>query len=209
MRLHRSLLLFAPALAGCSLPARPAASPPAAGSWRQTATEVAPRLPRAGDRVLDVRAYYGIPILQKSFFWDGNGEVDQFGLRARHLWYSSDNVAFGVGLSAMNFLVGGADVQGLEADAIGRFTFWRGDDLSVFVETTGGYLQSTDGIPPGGTEWNFTFSFGPGVDIPIGDGVDLMTGVTYHHISNALGRESPRNPSQNEADLWIGLGFRF
>ncbi len=173
------------------------------------AAAAAARLPHEGDRVLDLRAYYGLPILQKSFFWDGNGEVDQFGLRARHLWYESDSVALGCGLSVMNFLLGGSDVQAAEVDAIGHFHVYTGEGFAVFVETTGGFLQATDAIPPGGTEWNFTFSGGSGVDVPVGDGVDLVTGATYHHISNALGHQNPRNPSQNEADLWIGVAFRF
>lgn len=44
-----------------------------------------------------------------------------------------------------------------------------------------------------------TFGFGGGVDLPVGAGTSLLLGATYHHISNALGRENERNPSQNEA----------
>jgi hypothetical protein len=33
--------------------------------------------------------------------------------------------------------------------------------------------------------------------------------LTYHHVSNALGRENDRNPSQNEAQLWVGFALRF
>src|SRR5262245_31602010 len=80
----------------------------------------APRMPKEGDSVLDMRLYYGIPILQKSFFWDGNGEVDQFGVKVRYLHHSSDLVALGAGLTAMNFLLGGSDVQALEAEGVGR-----------------------------------------------------------------------------------------
>lgn len=159
--------------------------------------------------MLDLRAYYGIPILQKSFFWDGNGEVDVFGFKARHLWFTSDHVALGAGLTLMNFLLGGADEYAAEAEAVGRFYVHSSPDWALFVETTGGFMQATDAVPPGGTEWNFTFSFGPGVDIPVGDGVDLVTGVTYHHMSNALGHENPRNPSQNEAQIWLGFDVRF
>jgi hypothetical protein len=168
----------------------------------------APRMPKEGDHVLDMRVYYGIPILQKSLLWDGNGEVDQFGMRFRYLTHTSDLVALGAGLSIMNFLLGGSDVQAAEADAIGRFYLHSEETWGAFLEVTGGYLQATDAIPPGGTEWNFTFSWGAGVDVPVGDDVDFIAGATYHHISNALGRQNPRNPSQNEAQLWVGSGPR-
>lgn len=168
-------------------------------------------LPREGDRITDVRVFYGIPILQKSFFWDGNSEVDNAGLKARQLWQVSDASALGVGLTGANWFLGGADVQSIELEGVGRSFVYRSEDdaYGVFVEVTGGFQQATDSIPPGGTEWNFTFSFGPGVVVPLERSLDLQTGVTYHHISNALGRDTPRNPSQNEAQLWIGLAFRF
>ncbi len=180
---------------------------PHAGSRRPLALT----LPHEGDHITDVRVYYAIPILQKSFFWDGNSEVDSAGLRIRQLWQVENDVALGVGLAATNWFLGGPDVQSIEAEGVGRAYVYRSDDDSygVFCDVTGGFQQATDSIPPGGTEWNFTFSFGPGVVVPLQRALDLQTGLTYHHISNALGRDSPRNPSQNEAQLWIGLAFRF
>ena len=44
---------------------------------------------------------------------------------------------------------------------------------------------------------------------PFNATTNLVTGVDYHHISNALGRDNERNPSQNEARLWIGLEWIF
>ena len=82
-------------------------------------------------------------------------------------------------------------------------------DGAFFWDLGGGYQQSTDPTPTGGTEWNFTFGFGPGVDIPIASQRSILIGSTYHHTSNALGHANLRNPSQNEMRLWVGFAWNF
>lgn len=180
-----------------------------------TGREPGPALPhggishRFGDTFLQARTYYGVPILQKSFFWDGNGETDEAGVKARHLWFLSDRIALGGGLTASVWFPSGHDILAGELEAVGRWYFFRGESLGVFVEGATGYVHSTDPIPPKGTEWNFTFSFGPGVDVPIAKNFDLIGATIYHHISNALGRQSPQNPSQNEVQILLGVAWRF
>ncbi|MBK8099626.1 MAG: acyloxyacyl hydrolase [Planctomycetes bacterium] len=170
---------------------------------------VAHALPVAGERSLELRPYYGVPILQKSLLWDGNGETDDAGAKLRHLWHLTDDLAIGGGLTAAVWLPGGHDILAGELEAVGRCYCLRRDTWGWFGEAAGGYVHSTDPIPPGGTEWNFTFSFGTGIEMPLQRDLDLQTGITYHHISNALGRENDRNPSQNEAQLWLGIAWRF
>ncbi|MCA8975227.1 MAG: hypothetical protein KDC98_10925 [Planctomycetes bacterium] len=165
-------------------------------------------LPKAGDRSADFRVYYGFPILQKSFFWDGNGENDEAGLKMRHLWHLTDDFAIGLGLTGSAWFIGGPDAFAAEGEAVGRYYAYRSEDLGVFAELTGGWIQSTRPIPVGGTEWNMTFSFGPGFEVPFDDRLNLLGGVTYHHVSNALGHENRRNPSQNEVQGWIGFSYR-
>ncbi|MCA8951796.1 MAG: hypothetical protein KDE27_19965 [Planctomycetes bacterium] len=191
-----ALLMFG---AGCA-----AGGAAAAGAHRSSET----RLPIAGESDLQVSAFAGIPILQKSFFWDGNGEDDTAGAKLRYLWHATDDLAIGAGLTGVGFFRGGRDGLAGEIEAVGRYFFYRGDSLGVYWDLTGGWLQANDQVPVGGTEWNMTFSFGPGLQVPIEDRLDLITGVTYHHVSNALGRQNDRNPSQNEAQLWLGLSFR-
>ncbi|MCA8942930.1 MAG: acyloxyacyl hydrolase [Planctomycetes bacterium] len=166
------------------------------------------RLAQAGDRSVDVRAAYGVPIVAKSVFWDGNGDVDDVSLKARHLWHTSDHFAVGAGLALNTYLPTGADVFGLEAEAVSRSYLFRSERFGVFSELTGGYMQSTGRVPAGGTEWNFTFSFGAGVEIPVERDTGLQMGINYHHVSNALGRMNDRNPSQNEAQFWFGFEYR-
>lgn len=162
---------------------------------------------RAGDTSFETRAHYGVPVLDRSFFWYGKGESDNAGASLFASRYVTDAFALGAGATVANWFVGGDDAQSVEACVGGRV--YPFDSLPLFWQGTGGFMQATDNIPPGGTEWNFTFSFGPGLELPIRDHEALVFGVDYHHTSNALGRDSERNPSQNEARLWAGWSWTF
>lgn len=163
----------------------------------------------AGSTQFLVRGHYGIPILGKSLFWDGNGSDDDFGVGGYAYHYLVDGIALGAGLTATAFKTPGADVYGIEFEAVSRFDIAQLGTSRVFWDWTAGWLQSTDGIPPGGTEWNMTFSFGPGIDIPLDAGQSLQISTAYHHKSNALGSQHDRNPSQNEVRAWVGLAWQF
>ena len=151
--------------------------------------------------------HHGIPILKKSFFWDGEGEVYDTGIGVQAGHFVGDGVALGGELVATSWWTGGRDVYSGELEGLLRIYPWPSGP--VFLDGTTGFQLANDQIPPGGTLWNFTFGFGGGVDLPVGEGTSLLLGATYHHISNALGRENERNPSQNEARLWIGFGWTF
>jgi hypothetical protein len=197
--------MLASTLAGC------VAAPAIVRAETPRASDVALQLPKQGELVLDARAFYGIPILQKSFFWDGNGEVDAAGMKVREMWHATDAFAIGSGVTGSNWFLDGEDAQSVEFELVGRYLFYRADNdaFAWFFETTGGYQYATDPVPEGGTVWNWTFSFGPGLLVPVSPNFDFQTGLTYHHVSNALGRENDRNPSQNEAQLWVGFALRF
>ena len=162
---------------------------------------------REGAEFVSPRVHYGIPILQKSFYWDGNGEVDDTGLGLHWGRFVSDHAALGLGTNLTNWWTGGRDVQSAELEGLVRV--YPKKDWPVFVSATAGFQLANDQIPPGGTVWNYTFGFGAGLDVPIAPGMSALFGVDYHHISNALGRDNPRNPSQNEARLWVGFGWTF
>ncbi len=164
---------------------------------------------RAGDVTAELRGHYGVPILRKSLFWDGNGENDDFGAGARAYWFATDSLALGGGASGLVFKTLGDDAYAAEGESALRWYPVSFDSCSLFLDGTVGFQQSTRRVPDDGTEWNFTFSFGPGCEIPLGGGTSVLLGGMYHHISNALGRRNSRNPSQNEARLWVGVGWFF
>ncbi|MCC6785578.1 MAG: acyloxyacyl hydrolase [Planctomycetes bacterium] len=181
-----------------------------------TAAPASPRAPRSpgrgagrpeGDRLAVVHLQYGIPILQRAIFWDGNSEVDNFGGGLSNFWFLSDCFALRTTLNATWFRNEGNDRIAGEIEVGGRWYAYDFDTWTLFWDTTAGYQHGNNTVPPGGTEWNFTFSFGPGVDVPLDEHSAILGGVTFHHFSNALGRENDRNPSQNDARVWLGYGW--
>lgn len=176
------------------------AAPHPAGMSRRTGISR-----RLGDTFVQGRAYYGVPILQKSLFWDGNGEDDDAGLSAHVAHFVGDDVAIGGGLNLGNWFQSGADAQSAEIEGLLRAFPFHGAPL--FVDLHGGFQLATDPVPTGGTDWNFSFGFGPGIDLPIAPDCSLLAGCTYHHLSNALGPRNDRNPSQNEARFWFGFAW--
>jgi hypothetical protein len=160
---------------------------------------------RYGETFVQTRAYYSVPILQKSFFWDGNGEDDAAGLGAHVAHFVDDDIAIGAGLNFGNWFQSGRDAHSVEAEGLLRA--YPVHDWPLFVDLHGGYQQADHPVPTGGTDWNFTFGFGGGVDVPVADDCSLILGCTYHHTSNALGRMNDRNPSQNEARFFIGFAW--
>jgi len=184
------------AMAACSTPSTQPPAPPAAGVQHG-----------AGDTFASVGAFYGVPVLGKSFFWDGNGEVDDSGLDLHAGRFVEEDVAIGVGSRFATWWTPGKDVYSGEFEGLLRI--YPVHSLPLFVDGTGGYQLANDDIPPGGTVWNFTFGFGSGVDLAVGDHSSVQMGATYHHISNALGRQNDRNPSQNEVRFWLGYAWNF
>lgn len=186
--------------------------PPDAGSPSLLTASRADGDPREhlqGDAVVEARGFFGVPILQKSLYWDGNGEVNNFGVGGRYLYFVGDSFAIGPGLNATWFKTNGHETFAGEFEAIGRGYLWNADSFRVYWDLAGGWQQSTHQVPEGGTQWNMTFSFGPGVEVPIGGGNNLIVGARYHHMSNALGRQNDRNPSQNEGRFFVGFGWEF
>jgi hypothetical protein len=180
-------------------PAPPAAAPvpePSTGASHEN-----------GENMMIVRGHYGVPILQKAIYWDGNGEDDNYGLGLYAFRFVNDGVAIGIGSNLGVWKTIGADAYSMEFETLLRWYPW--DEPRFYVDVTGGFIYATKGIPSGGTQANWSFSWGVGYDIPIGLQSSLMVGMLFHHISNALGRENERNPSQNEARFYLGYAWNF
>jgi len=137
----------------------------------------------AGSGFIEGRIHHGIPILQKSLYWDGNGEIDNTGLGAHAAGFVADGVALGGGLEVASWWTPGKDVYSAEAEGLLRI--YPSKSWPLFLDGTAGFQEANHDIPPGGTMWNFTFGFGGGVDLPICERTSLLLGTTYHHISNA------------------------
>lgn len=102
------------------------------------------------------------------------------------------------------------DAVGLSGSIVFRYHYINNDTLSAFFEAGIGPMIATDTVPQGGTGLNFIPRFGLGLTFPLGDsGTRLVTGVRWHHISNARINGETRNPDRDGVYGWVGLSFPF
>jgi lipid A 3-O-deacylase PagL len=96
---------------------------------------------------------------------------------------------------------GGAEPVGLQVN-------WRrSKHLQPYVGATGGFLYFTDQVPvPESSRYNFTFSFGGGIELLNSGRGTLRLGYRFHHLSN--GYTGHVNPGIDSHILEIGFALR-
>lgn len=164
-------------------------------------------LHRKGETDRGLRMLYGDPQVGKRLAWNAAGNAETVSVSAAQRWFVSDRHALGAGLTATHFDQEGESVWGGEIQGLMRWHFTEWESTSFFWDLDGGMLLTTEKVPPMSTDFNYTFDFGPGLEAPLGGALSFQAGVQFHHLSNARGRESPENESQNELRYWIGIGW--
>ena len=97
-------------------------------------------------------------------------------------------------------------IYGGGIDPIGfQWNFRRHRPWQPFVNTQGGFLYFTEQVPvPESSQFNFTFSFGAGVQVFSGTR-GLTLGYKFHHISNA--QTGHYNPGIDSNLFYVGWSF--
>ena len=164
---------------------------------------------RQGEKMAIARIFTGNPITGKALAWEGEARVPNEGVGVYLYYFPEDRVAIGSGVNYTRYRGDDGGQRSLDLEARLRYYAFEVAGASVFADLSGGYLIANESLPPVGTRTNYTFAFGPGVDVPLGGDVSLVLGGEFHHFSNARGSAASDNPSQNEFLLWAGLGFRW
>jgi len=161
--------------------------------------------------MLSARVFYGKPIVGRALWWIGEGDVPNYGVSLQNYFFLQDRVALGLGVNRIEFQPPGKDFGGWEFELRLRYYFLEIEGAGVFFDFNGGWMGAEHSMPPEGTRANYTFSFGPGLDVPLGSGISLLGGCELHHWSNArgTGERAVDNPAQNEFFPWLGLGVRW
>ncbi len=94
------------------------------------------------------------------------------------------------------------------AEPIGLQVNWRrSKHLQPYVGATGGFLYFTDQVPvPESSQYNFTFSFGGGIELLNSGRGTLRLGYRIHHLSN--GYTGHVNTGIDSHILEIGFALR-
>jgi len=122
--------------------------------------------------------------------------------------YVLDNVALEIqGLAYRSY--DGEPAPGVGANIVGRWHFVNWDRLSLYADVAGGVLFTGEDFPEGGTPYNFTYRGGPGASWRLNDGLFLMGGMHFQHISNAFIEGRDRNPIFNGFGAYLDLMWTF
>ncbi len=91
-----------------------------------------------------------------------------------------------------------------------RWHFYNQDKTSLFVNLGIGMFFATDNIPDKGTGFDFSPRAGIGLTHQIAeDGTRLITGIRWHHISNARIAGEFRNPSRDAPMVYVQFAIPF
>lgn len=127
-------------------------------------------------------------------------------LYANYSRFFVDNVEFGLEAALWNFSQTGDDAQGLSGSMFFRWHFVNRQSYSLFFDAGIGVMVATDLVPDEGTGFNFMPRAGGGATFKLGgSGARLITGLRWHHISNARIHGEERNPSRDAPMLYAGI----
>lgn len=122
--------------------------------------------------------------------------------------FLEENLSLELGLNAIYF------DQAVGPEAIGgnftlllRWHFYAEDTWSMYFDGGAGLLWTSEDVPTGGTSFNFTPQGGFGATFDIGDDRRLMTGVRWHHVSNANIDDS--NPGRDAIQAYVGVSLPY
>ncbi len=88
-----------------------------------------------------------------------------------------------------------------------QYNWRRSTRLQPFLGATGGFLYFTDQVPvPESSQYNFSFSFGGGIELLTTGRGTLRLGYRYHHISN--GYTGHVNPGIDSHIIELGIALR-
>jgi len=166
-------------------------------------------LHRQEEREVVVEASYGHADPSQPFLWQGIGDANDYGLIAGYAYYWRDRVGLQAKLTPVRIYdQSDGRVYACEFQIGFRYYFWEAEDLGVFLEALGGVSYADKSVPPeDGTHFNFTQDTGLGLEYLINDRWSVLGGYRYSHMSNGRGTDRTKNPSQNDHEWWLGIGY--
>ena len=118
-----------------------------------------------------------------------------------------ENLSLNIEAAGYGVIQQGDDAAAAEVRLLMRHHLIAGEGWSVFADVGQGVFEASDRVPEGGTRLNFIFRAGVGGSYRIDDGMFLIGGARYFHLSNAQIEGDERNPSINGVEGYFGLMF--
>ncbi len=122
-------------------------------------------------------------------------------------YFVIDNLSFDAELNGLHVSQRGDDAFAGNFNLLIRWHFLPQETWSLYGEAGAGIFLATEDVPTHGSQFNFTPQAGIGASFDLGGDTRLMTGVRWHHISNASLYSS--NPGRDSFMGYVGVSFGF
>lgn len=192
-----------------SLPARgetTTESPPPSFDLAATPPHAPPA--EANDGRLFDKGTWSLELHASSYDDFDGGNVDLLYGTAGVGYYFADRTALVLQLAGYDLTQHGRDAgAGGSFDALLRGHVLLVEPFSVFLDAGAGVFLGDRRFPAGGTNTSFTLQAGVGATYRLTDGMHLMGGARWFHISNARRRGRDRNPHTDGTSLYFGVMF--
>jgi hypothetical protein len=122
-------------------------------------------------------------------------------------YYIVDGFAFAPQIKMWGFFQSGEDAVGGSLDILFQWHIIRQETWSFFGDFGCGMLGTSENVPIGGSQFNFTPQAGVGFTFDVGNDRRAVVGVKWHHISNASLYRN--NPGRDSILVYGGLNLPF
>lgn len=137
-------------------------------------------------------------------------EATDVNLRASFSHFLVDDVEISPELGLFYHDQAGGPEYSLNTALVFRWHLLKGEGWSLFADAGGGFLFSTDSVPPGGSHINFTPRVGVGCTYEMPRlGGRLQAGLRWHHVSNARITGDRENPANDAPMIYVGFMIPF
>ncbi len=140
-----------------------------------------------------------------------DGEQYNVHFAASYFFRDDLNISIEAGGLFFNQPSNSSDTGGFNFNLLMRWHFIRHDNWTMYGDAGAGFLIAGDEIPERGTSYDFTPQAGVGISYRINEHKDiwLLTGVRWHHISNANINGADQNPGRDSIMAYVGIDFPF
>ncbi len=145
--------------------------------------------------------------VQAGFAHEFNDESEHYLLGVGLSYFMTDDLSIDLELNGFYVHQEVDDAFVSNFNVLLRWHFLARESWSLYADAGAGLSYATDDVPENGSHFNFTPQGGVGFSVDVGHGARLLTGVRWHHMSNARTRRS--NPGRDAAMIYAQLSFPF
>lgn len=145
--------------------------------------------------------------VQGGFAHEFNDESETYLAGVGLSYFMADNLSLDLELNGFHVDQKVNDAAVVNFNLLFRWHFEARETWSIYLDGGAGLSYASEEVPIDGTQFNFTPQAGVGISFDVGQNARLLTGVRWHHMSNA--RTNDDNPGRDAAMVYAQLSLPF